>query len=400
LRKEDFRASFDQIRPDEAAKGRMLYNILNHSYEKKGYVMKPLGLNKAIPALALAVVLTGGLLTYSMLSGNNAVNLPPDYIGSQGDFIREDAVAPILNQFLIDDKHYILLSDDLRADFGLPASIGDSDIGEKLADIVSGPDKSLIGNEVFRYIPAGGDAVVAVKKDNGYQLFRFFTFESYNNNQDEDAARYLALYGIDSADDIAKIQFIGHSEQPKLQGTLDIRGEITGRDEIARFYSFYSVLKNSSDEYFDRLFNYRGSNNNDQGFEIDGAEPDVAAPDAAPDSAATPGSIGPIAPDQAGYAEDMPLEPGSGISDNANASISHKTSSAPGTGIVDMGSTGSGSTEPGRGITGDALANSVTIRIYNESGVYYDSEYYINISFISRFEVGDDFAAFMGDYIK
>ena len=39
MRKEDLRASFDRIRPDESAKKRMLGNILNQYERKKGIIM-------------------------------------------------------------------------------------------------------------------------------------------------------------------------------------------------------------------------------------------------------------------------------------------------------------------------------------------------------------------------
>jgi hypothetical protein len=44
---------------------------------------------------------------------------------------------------------------------------------------------------------------------------------------------------------------------------------------------------------------------------------------------------------------------------------------------------------------GNALGNPITIRIYNKNGIYYDSVYYRNIGFISRYEVGEEFAAFL-----
>jgi len=404
MKKEDLRASLDRIRPDDAARSRMLHNIMNHSYEKKGFFMRPLTLKKAIPALALAVVLTGGLLAYNMLYGDSAEN-PPRYVSA--DDGREDAIAPLLNQFQLDDMHYILLTDDLRADFGFPAAISDGDIGEKIADIKSGPDKSLIGCEVYRYNPAGGDAVVAVKKDGGYQLYHFFTFESYNNNQDEDAARYLALHGIDSADDIAKIRFIGYSEQAKLRGVPDIVGEITDRDEIGRFYDFYSVLKDSSDRYFDKLFDFSGLGSAEQGAEIDRTKPDTVVPDlTAPDAIAPdevpPYTVDPVAPDRPDYAEDMPMNVVPDRSYSADTPISNEAPSASGgsAGMMDMGNTTSGMVAPSQGLAGDALADFVTIRIYNQNGVYYDSIYYINIGFISRFEVGEDFADFLSGYIN
>lgn len=43
----------------------------------------------------------------------------------------------------------------------------------------------------------------------------------------------------------------------------------------------------------------------------------------------------------------------------------------------------------------DALASSITIRIYNKNGVYFETVYYPNIGFISRHEVKDEFAAFL-----
>jgi hypothetical protein len=368
VKKEDLKVSFDQIKPNESAKKRMLDNILNHSNRKKGIFITSFNFKKAIPALALTVVITGGLFTYNILSGNHNYNSLPEYgvTDSVGQG-REDAVAPLLNQFKIDDKHYILLSDDLRADYGLLATVNESDVGEKIADITTSPDKSLIGSEVYSYTLTGGEAVVVVKKDNEYQLFRFFVFESYNNNQDEDSVKYLELYGIDKADDIAKIQFIGHSEQSKLQGITDIRGEITDRDEIARFYSFYSVLKNSSDKYFDRLFNYNGTDSGNKDVEMDTA-----------------------APDQIGYAEDLSMDAESNRTDVAEDLPLI---------ITDKGDTGSGTVQPSQGSAGNALENPITIRIYNQSGVFYDSIYYINIGFISRYEVSEDFTDFIDKYL-
>lgn len=351
--------------------------------------MKPMTLKKAIPVFVLAVALTGGLLTYNTLYGNKApsndgAEQPPHYVSD--DAAREDMAAPLLDQFILGDRKYIMLSDDLRANFGFPAAISDDDIGEKLAVITSGPDKRLTGCEVYRYIPAGGDAVVAVKKDDGYVLFRFFTFESYENNQDEDAMRYLGLYGIDSADDIAKVRFIGYSEQAKLRGVPDILGEITDKDEIERFYGFYSVLKNSSDKYFEKLFGSGGWGSEGREIGIDVAGPDVV-PDVMPDDTAQDRT----APDAAigsAYGMDTP------VSDETPAATSSSG------GMVDMGGSGPVTVAPSWGLTGDALANPITIRIYNQNGAYYDSVYYMNIGFINRYEIDEDFMAFLGGYIK
>ncbi len=421
MKKEDLKASFEQIKPSESAKKRMLENILDHSYRKKGRTMLSFNFKKVIPALALSVVIAGGLLTYSMLQKNyNYNSMPESNATDSADTGREDLAAPILNQFQIDDKLYVLLSDDLRQEFGFPATVNEADVGEKIGDIENSPDKSLIGSEVYKYIPAGGESVVAVKRDNGYQLFKFFTFESYNNNQDEDAIRYLTLYGIDSADDIAKIQFVGHSERGKLEDRMEILAEITDRDEITRFYDFYSALKNSSDKYFDKLFNYSEGTDIGRGnVEVDTAMPDIEAPDKAvsPDGSVEqdvkePDQIGSvedlpknITPDTVHYAEDMPL-PTAGVGESgavsADTPVTGDTSNtvSPSRGMMDTGETMSGTVEANPGTSGEALANPITIRIYNKKGVYFDSIYYMNIGFISRYEVSEDFANFIGKYIK
>ncbi len=401
MKKEELKASFDRIKPDEAAKKRMLDNILNQYERKKGFFM-PLNLKRAIPALAVIVVMAGGLLTYNHIMKDRHFTTPYEYNSTgTNDMIREDAVAPIVNQFRIDKRHYILLSEDLREDFGLPELVDSNDIGEKIAEIENSPDTSLVGCEVYRYVPAGGEAVVAVKRDNEYQLFRFFTFESYINNQDEDAAEYLKLYGINGAGDISKIRFITHSEQGKLQGYEDIAAEITDRDDIAAFYSYYSVLKNSSDRYFDSLFNFRGTNENSPGIVADPALPGAVEPDmTAPDRTGYGTELLPdTAPEQTEPAYDLPLiaDDGSNVS-SADTPVSSGVSSAR-TGMTDMGGTGAGYVPPSMGSAGDALANPVTIRIYNQNGIYYDSPYYRNIGFISRYEVNEEFREFIAGYL-
>ena len=75
----------------------------------------PFSLRKAIPALAIIVVVTGGLLTYNNLIVGKNNNLPYEYgIADNGDMAREDAIAPILNQFQTGNRHYVLLTDDLE----------------------------------------------------------------------------------------------------------------------------------------------------------------------------------------------------------------------------------------------------------------------------------------------
>jgi hypothetical protein len=425
VRREDIKASFDKVKPSEADKSRMLNNIIDRSYGKKDNIMASFRFKKLIPALAMLVVIAGGILTYNMVWGNDHAQPLPGYI-ADGDLVREDAVAPIINMFRIDDRHYIMMSDDLRAEFGFPAAISESDIGDKLADIKDSPDKSLIGCEVYRYTPASGEAVVVVKKDGAYVLFNFFVFESYNNNQDEDAARYLEVYGFTKPEDIVKIRFIGHSEESKILNRTDVLGEITDRDEIARFYDYYSKLKNSSDKYFEKLFGTAGNDSGPIDVEIDPAHPnakgqsqvDPIAPDA-PVSTSAGGSDNVEAPDHKGYAEDMPLEKpedDDNADDTTSAIIKREIEMSSGdtpttkgeampadsvtSGMVDMGQTEGATSVAGVVPARDALANPITIRIYHKSGVYIDTVYYPAIGFISRYEISRDFAEFMDNYIK
>lgn len=423
MKKEDLRNSFELIKPDENAKKRMLDNIMRSAGKKDE--SHRMYLAKAIPAFALTVVVAAGVLMYSLKPGNNG--LPPGRVTDlAGDMGMEDAPAPLLDQFQIGDRHYILLADEMRNDFGLPAEIKEGDIGEKLTDITVSPDESLTGREVYRYVPAGCEAVVAVKGDDGYRLFRFFTFESYNSNQDEDAVEYLELYGINSAEDISKVLLIGHSEQGKMFGVDDIR-EITDRSEIEQFYGYYSVLKNNSDKYFDRLFNYNGMGTGNRSVGVDIAERERMAaaepagpiePDAAgkvaPDAAVTQSAGGPdmavqgrTETGETDFGSDMPMEiapaaPDTPVSANvqapADAPVQQKPSATgdPSAGIVtDMGGGASGSVHGSTGSAGNALDLPITIRIYNRNGIYFDSVYNRNIGFINRYEVSDEFAAFL-----
>ena len=75
MKKEELKASFDRIKPDEAAKKRMLDNILNQYERKKGFFM-PLNLKRAIPALAVIVVMAGGLLTYNHIMKDRHFTTP------------------------------------------------------------------------------------------------------------------------------------------------------------------------------------------------------------------------------------------------------------------------------------------------------------------------------------
>ncbi len=407
MKGEDLKAAFDKIQPGPDAEKRMLNSIINRNQSRKEKDMKTLSIKRLVPVLGLAIIIAGSLLVKNLLPGRSNRISPEGEIQTDDLDAREDMVAPLTDQFRIDDRHYILLYDELRKEFGFPAQVSGEDIGEKIAVIESTPDESLKGLEAFEYIPAGGEAVIAVKREDGYRLFNFFTFESYNNNQDEDAIAYLNLYGINGPQDIKAVQLIEYSEESKVEGKLNIVGELTEPAEIEQFYKYYSVLKNASDRYFEALFGYRP-----------GADPGNVTIDPAPDAGAVP-DIGPapdepapgegaaedtpaqaqdapLVPDAPSAAEDLPLNPDTPVSSDSSASSSHP-------GMMDMGdssSSQSGFVPPSQGSAGNALANPIGVRIYNKNGVYYETMYYRNIGFLSRYEVNKEFADFLESYIR
>ena len=127
------------IKPDEAAKKRMLENILHRAGQHDGRKVDGRRARnvfyRVVPAFALTAVVAAGILIYAAKWG--ARELPQNNApGTATDMMREDAPAMFIDQFQIDNRHYILLTDDLREDYGLPATVDESDIGEKITDIV------------------------------------------------------------------------------------------------------------------------------------------------------------------------------------------------------------------------------------------------------------------------
>lgn len=406
MNQDNIKNVFGQIIPDMSAKERMLENILNTAAKRSGRSILSFNLRKAIPALALAAVFAVGIFALNFRNTplhSGLINTESSAAGEENTTDAnslngsEDMAAPMLSQIQIENRHYIPMS-DYAEEFGFPAAISEQDIGAKLTMIEKSSDKSLIGCEVFSYLPAGSEAVVAVKRNNGYELYRFFTFESYINNQDEDAIEYLKLYGINSPEDIAKIQFIGYSEKSKVEGNNNIIGEITDRNEIAEFYSFYSVLKNSSDKYFEKLFGGTISNGNNRtnSYTQKDEFPDAEGVDPiAPNYMPTPDynratETSSIYPD---IAEDMPLTG----NETPEWVIPYRDNTA---GLTDIGGTEPVTVTPAKGSAGIALYNPVTIRIYNKNGVYFEVTYYKNIGFISRYEITEEFAAFIENHIQ
>lgn len=352
MKKDDIKHSLHQIKPNEKAKQKMLSNILNHRKEM-GWV-RFFGNKRFFPVFITSLVLVFGMVIgYIYLTNNNGAGSRVDFthpddnnIGDM-DIGTEDGAYKLRDEFQIDDKHYTILRKEEKEKFGFPTELNDNDIGDKITKITTSIDERLIDQDVYYYSPAGSEAVVAVKTSNGYKLFKFYNFESYIQNQDEDTRSYLELYGINEATDIEKIQFYVYQEQDNERKILS---EMVDQKDITQFYNYYSVLKNASDEYFKHLSKRKKDNTEDE----TNSPVDISPPDSGPKSDL-----------------EEPIE-------------DTKEHSSPGY----------------EGTAGNALANSVNIRIYHQSGVYYQTMYYPNIEFISRHQVNNDFSNFLENYIN
>ena len=79
--------------------------------------MNKLKYRVAIPALTLVLLLAGGVMAYQLLT-NDSANLGSDN-GAQSETdtagrMQEDAIAEVKNQFKLEGRHYILLTEEQR----------------------------------------------------------------------------------------------------------------------------------------------------------------------------------------------------------------------------------------------------------------------------------------------
>ncbi|HBN82725.1 MAG TPA: hypothetical protein DDZ89_02675 [Clostridiales bacterium] len=240
MKKDEFKKAFEQLKPNEKEVNNMLKKILH-----KGETTEKTTSERAFPrgkivlAFVLVFVIAVTIFTMDYLTGNKE----PKNQENQD-------IAQLDQQFQYKNRHYAILADEKKGEFGFSDTVQGEDIGEKIGTI---SDEPLNGKEFFEYLPANGEAVVAVQDGDGYRLYEFYSFERYLNNHDEDVVTYLKLYGFNNADDIEKIQFITSSQ---VAGKTDksVIAEITLGEDIRTFYNYYSVMKDSSEEYFDQLF--------------------------------------------------------------------------------------------------------------------------------------------------
>lgn len=178
--------------------------------------------------------------TPEQLSSNVAMDIKPDQLSSHEDYIAMDTKI-----CFNDNEYYPLANTQLLLDYGIDSTVTEDQIGKKIGVVSEG---SFTGNEVYSYAPINCDAIVLMKNGESYELYYFLAFNSYGNNQDEDMAEYLKMYGMSNFSEIEKITFDGISLE---------------KSETEVFYNFFADLKDSSNDYFNSLSSYKEDKNSE-----------------------------------------------------------------------------------------------------------------------------------------
>lgn len=317
--------AIDSIRPDASAKNTMLRTILASPSPKKPVSLHPVS---ALLAVFCLMVIAGFLVWFSTL-----LQIPADTsIASPSPSTSQAELAVITNEFEWDGRCYIKST----GTEGIPQTADPSQIGANLTTIQNSIDTSLIGCDVYEYLPTACNAVVAVLRNGIYEIFTFRSFESYDSNTDEDANTYLLLYGIFSPDDLKKIEIFDFSFLPGSSDPATAALTITDPDDLKEFYELFSILEDSSDLYFQQL-------------DMHGPDSSVLSSQISPASSGTVTSSG----------NDSPSQPGT-----------------------------------------TALDNGKQIRIYAANGLSFETWYYPNIGFLSRYQLSRDFISWLESHIS
>ena len=221
-----------------------------------------------------------------------------------------------------------------------PSVVPEKDLGEPAGTIEGGGE--LNGKTAYVYAPGESQALLAVERDGEYRLYVFYMFVSYEENGEEDAADYLKVYGVESAQDFVSVELI----QYPADGVERSLGVLSER-ETEEFYDMFSNLKDGSAAYFKALSSYDGETNS---------------------------------------VEDTEEE--SGVSTSSTLGVEIQTQQGAGeeggTASFSPGSEGS-----------HALDDSVCVRITVPSGLMMEFWYYPRIGFLSRYAATPELQEFL-----
>lgn len=250
--------------------------------------------------------------------------------------------VPAEHSFIVEGKIYTQVLPGNADWMGkpLPSVVPEKDLGEPAGTIEGGGE--LEGKTAYVYAPGESQALLAVERDGEYRLYVFYMFVSYEENGEEDAAEYLKVYGVESAQDFVSVELI----QYPADGVERSLGVLSER-ETEEFYDMFSHLKDGSTAYFEALSSYDGETNS---------------------------------------VEDTEEE--SGVSTSSTLGVEIQTQQGAGeeggTASFSPGSEGS-----------HALDDSVCVRITVPSGLMMEFWYYPRIGFLSRYAATPELQEFL-----
>lgn len=155
----------------------------------------------------------------------------------------------------INDKTYSMVTNQKEL---YEQAITEEDLGEKLLTLSKNDSIVLFnekynGAEVYEFLPAESDSIIAVKRNGNYRLFKFDRYSKESKNTIENI---LEVYDIISADKISKIEI---SESNKIINDKEkinlLYGVIANLEEVSKDYYFkdiqqyYIDLNNDGDTY-------------------------------------------------------------------------------------------------------------------------------------------------------
>lgn len=338
MKPEEFRTAMEKIKPTKEQKNAVFERILEQKSEKRP--ASP-SWRTAFAAACAAVFVFAAVGGVFLFRGKHPEVLSPEYSDLSLESSCAIEVAQMEFGFWLGERNYRRAAQKQIEKFGLSAVLKKEEIGEKLAEVTEAEDPSLEGAEVFSYKPAGCEAVVVLKTGEGYERYSFSNFKSYEENRDEDARAYLQLYGIESEEDLLRVEILRFQtssaegqEVEYANQQMSFCAELKEPDECRAFYDYYAALRESSEDYFKAL-------------------------------------------QDPAYFKELPPE------ESLSSTLSSKSE-------VNYSAGWSG--------TG-ALDDSVLLRIYNRRGVFYETWYYPHIGFLSRYKLPQEFRAFLEDYL-
>lgn len=241
MNQNDLITSLNKIKPELGADERMLRRVLAYQPPKHTTVRFVTPYAAAAALLCLVAI---GLFAFPWSN-----SLPMTPVTSDGGAISSNSeIAVALESFVFDGKRYSKLTNETLSEMGIQQPSGEKELGALLGTLDAGEGSTLSGSKIYAYPPLSAPAVVVVEKNGGYELFLFSSFTAYEENSDEDAADYLSVYGIKSADDLSKVEVYTYPT-----ATSEVLSHTLKKEEQDIFYDGFSKLKNASGAYFKTL---------------------------------------------------------------------------------------------------------------------------------------------------